>query len=505
MKSLRVVLILAFFAFSLSALDKTKVFILHSYSQEYEWTKNQHDGFVSALNASGGNFEFYAEYLDTKRLKLTPEYMNEFIRYIKAKYAGIVPDVIYATDDNALDFIYANHPKIYKEDSLPPVFFSGVNDLEMDAVLPKNLFCGVFEVKEIKPNIELVRQFSPQTRDVYVVGDDSNTYESIQKKLKVEESAYPSVTFHYASDERLSQVLRELPRDEKIFVILTTIGGFKNDDDSTMLPKESIKKLKENRNLVILTMEDAYMEEGVVGGYLTSGKKQGEQAANLVLKYLKNASLEGLSSLREGSNEYMFDARELVKARILLSQYVSRISTIIHRDKNFIQDNKLLIFEILVAILLVAIFGLTAMYALAKKELARQVEELNLVDANKSVLYSKEALLERILQEENMGYWKANAQTDKLCLSDALADKLRINVDIYENDKDLLTYFVHFDDKKLFYDKLQEVKSSKESLVFHHRMINANNDLLNVKHFLYFERLKTDSPANVVGIIKFEA
>ena len=292
MKGLKFILILFFFSFPLSASDKIRVLIIHSYSQEYEWTKLQHNGFISALNAGNHTFEVYTEYLDTKRIKLTPSYIINFTNYLKMKYADAKPDLIYVTDDNALNFILENHSQLYKKDSYVPVFFSGVNNLNKSDVLPKNLFRGVFEKKEIKQNIELIKQFSPQTRKIYIVGDDSNTYDSIKKELTVEESNFSKMKFHYASDKYVSKVIEKLPKDEKIFVILATIGNLINDNNQTMLVQESIKTLKENRKLIILTMEDAYMRDGVVGGYVTSGERQGEEAAQLVLKYLKNKSLK---------------------------------------------------------------------------------------------------------------------------------------------------------------------------------------------------------------------
>ena len=295
-----------------------------------------------------------------------------------------------------------------------------------------------------------------------------------------------------------------MPKDEKIFVILATIGNLINDNNKTMLVQESIKTLKENRKLIILTMEDAYMRDGVVGGYVTSGERQGEEAAQLVLKYLKNKSLKEVSSIKEGSNIYIFNVQELSKARILLSQYVRRVSKIINPNESFMQKNELLILEILVVTLLIVIFSVTATYALQRKKFTEQVEELTRMQADKDELYSKEILLSHVLQEENMAYWKVNALTGELHLSSELIDKLRINMRVYKNDKDLLSYFIHFNDKKLFHDKLEEVKSSKESLLFFHRIINANNKILNIKHLLYFEQREQDAPASIIGIIKFD-
>lgn len=98
--------------------------MLHSYSEEYPWTKGQHSSFISNLNKINVHFEFYTEYLDSKRLELTTEYKNNFIQYLKLKYANKNPDLIYVTDDNALKLIAENHNKIFlKEREKDRYFF----------------------------------------------------------------------------------------------------------------------------------------------------------------------------------------------------------------------------------------------------------------------------------------------------------------------------------------------------------------------------------------------
>jgi len=504
MKNLKTILLLLLLTFPLLASDKIKVLVLHSYSQEYEWTRTQHSGFVSTLNASDNTFEFYIEYLDTKRFSLTLEYTNEFINHLKVKYANVSPDVVYVTDDNALNFIYKNYAQLFKQKNNIPVFFSGINNFTMDSILEKNIFCGVFEKKEIKPNIELIKQFSPQTRDIYIIGDNSNTYSSIKKDVQAQEGNFANMKFHYINDTHISNVLDKLPKDEKIFAILTTIGNFKNGNNTTLLPKESIQKLKKNKNLILLTMEDSYMYDGVVGGYVTSGNSHGVEAAKLLLKYLEKQSLQGISSLKDGSNIYTFNSQELNRARVLLSEYIRRIATMSNNNENFFQKNKSTILGIMVVVFLLTTLLLTVLYALQRKKILIQKAKLNLIDENNAELHLKELLFHKVLEEENLAYWSINRQTDELYLSDELANKLQINLSIYQNDKDLLSYFIHFNDKKLFQEKLAELVRLSKPLDFEHKMINSHNESLNVKHSLYVDTPKDKSSESIVGIIKFE-
>ena len=351
----KVLLILSFFFFSLNALDKTTVFILHSYSQEYEWTKKQHTAFVNTLNKSDHEFQFYVEYLDTKRLQFTQKYQDEFLSYIKMKYMDVKPDLIYVTDDDALNFVHTHYGELFGKQDIP-VIFSGINNLDMANILQKKLYRGVYEVKKIEPNIQLIKQFSPQTRNIYFIGDNSSTYMAIKKELESEQKIFPNMIFSYISNEHISKIQALLPNKPRRFVLLTTIGGLKDDNNRTLSPKDSIHILKQNPNLIILSMEDAYMHKGVVGGYMTSGQKQGEEAAKIALRYLEHNSFENVDSLKESPNIYMFNAKELIDARVVLSEYIARESIIVDKNKNFIEKHEYLLLDIFTLMLIVFIF-----------------------------------------------------------------------------------------------------------------------------------------------------
>lgn len=69
-----------------------QIFILHSYSQEYPWTKNQHDSFIANYYTNTDKSSLLStEYLDTKRRQFDKNYKENFKRYLKNKYDGYTP------------------------------------------------------------------------------------------------------------------------------------------------------------------------------------------------------------------------------------------------------------------------------------------------------------------------------------------------------------------------------------------------------------------------------
>ncbi len=501
---IKIVTLLFILFFSVFATEKVNVFILHSYSQEYEWTKKQHNSFVSTLNKSDKNFTFYTEYLDTKRVKSTQEYKNNFLKYLHMKYADTSPNIIYVTDDDALTFVYEKYNQIFLEKEDIPVFFSGINNLDMNTILDKKHYAGVYEIQEIEPNIDLIKQFSPQTRDIYFLGDNSSTYQSIKNEIASKHSKFKNMNFHYISDNHLSKILEALPKKPRSFVLLTTIGGLKDDQNKTLLPSESIEKIKQNPNLILLSMEDSYMRKGIVGGYLTSGEKQGKEAANLVLKYLNEHSFKNIHSDIHSPNIYLFSAKELTNSRIILSNYIERKAIIVDKDKNFLEKNLSLLLNIFTLIVLILIFIGIALYALQRKKYLTQKKELRKIDSLRNKLYIKDQLLHNTFELSNIGYWRLDTLNDTLFVSQKLLNTLQIDALIYKDDSKLLEYFVHQDDRELFLKKLQEVKLSHEPLIFEHKMVTSRKSVLHVREILYTEDIKYNDSSVIIGIIQFE-
>jgi len=370
----------------LSANDKKHIFILHSYSQEYEWTKRQNNGFVSELK---DHFPFpvdiSVEYLDTKRLECSEEYQKFFLTYLETKYKNYLPDAVYVTDDNALKFFLNPKNQLFRHS---PVFFSGINDLSLAKTIDPLRYTGVYETKDIVPNIELIRQFSPQMRDIWILGDGSTTYRSIEADIRKHIINYPKYSFHFIASENIHDVISKLPNSRKTFVVLTTIGGWNDEDGHNLTLKESIEHLTHNPNLIVCSMEDAYVAGGVVGGFVTSGTSQGKHAADLVVRYLKGEPVKSIHPVLKSPNIYMFDHDALKRSRLILSEYIARDALVLHKEKSvFERFHEAILDMMFIAFVLFFVFTVAVIFIIHQK--------------NNRIKKLKTALEEKILEEQN--------------------------------------------------------------------------------------------------------
>lgn len=497
--------IVSFFALTLLlsmqlfASKAKSVLIIHSYSQEYDWTKRQHEAFVEKLaDLYQGPLEISTEYLDTKRLALSKEYSAFFLEYLLYKYKSLYPDLIYVTDDNAFNFIHEHEATLFAQ---TPVVFSGVNNLEVSNFMTKCYF-GIFEHKEIRENIELIRTFSPKTKDIYIIGDDSNTYASIEKEIKMQMGSYSTLKAHFIASKSLYAVIQKLQKLPKhSYVLLTTIDGFSDMNGVTLTLKGIIHELAKMKHLTFLSLEDAYIQGGVVGGYVTDGHKQGMLAAQ-VAKHLLNSNFtdaigfEGISA-----NSYIFDREALLDSRIILSEYITRNALILNEKKSFMQRYEEYILSVIFTLfILFVIFMIVVFFVSREKKSELEETKKSLINLQNDLKANSE-LIVNIETIERILYWEINIQTNRISFLDygnlLLADQPTLGQVEYA----LFKSFLYPEDFQTMLTHIENAKLSDKEFVFEHRLIHLDGSLGKVRHTI--ERVDSDGGAKkVVGIMQ---
>ncbi len=343
----------------------TQILVVHSYSQEYPWTHAQNHGFMKALQSDPSqHIVISTEYLDTKRRSYNAAYGSMMAGYIGNKYADYKPAAIYVSDDDALLFARDHLRRIFPE---APIFFSGINDYAVGQSLDPRYFTGVFEKKEARPNLELLRSIDPHLHEVVFVGDGSGTATAIANDMSREISAFPEVRMHFIEEQSLDEALALLREDFAQDLILTTVGGMKDAQGKEMSQGEIMRALGQSKRLVI-GMEDGYIQGEVLGGYVTNGKNQGGDAAAMLLKYLHGSPVNEIPRMLDSPNSYLFDDTVLQERSVTLPEAISQQATLINPRPNFFNQHR--------SAIIGSIYGLTAalfviisyfLYALARK------------------------------------------------------------------------------------------------------------------------------------------
>jgi diguanylate cyclase (GGDEF)-like protein/PAS domain S-box-containing protein len=347
-----------------------RVLVLHSYHQEYPWTRNQHQGLVGVLaDLPGLDVFIETEHLDTKRRPYEPGYADAFADFLRFKYQGFEPDAVYVSDDDALRFALEHLPSVFPD---TPVFFSGVNDYAVAERIRGRAVTGVFEKKEIGPNLELLEAMGRSPGRITVVGDGSSTYRAIEREISSELERLPGLQARFVAADRIDQILAGIDAAAGDDLFLTTLGEVRDADGRTLPLRETLSRIVGAHDRIVVSMEDVYLVDGVLGGYVTSGQAQGQAAAGLIVDYLSGHGLR--PPLLQSPNRYLFDARTLSRYALRLPGEIMPQVTLINAKPPWHQQHRVLIGSALAAtgLILVAALAVFLVILANKNRLIRQ-------------------------------------------------------------------------------------------------------------------------------------
>ena len=467
---LKTVLVVMLMGLWVSSLEAASVFILHAYSQEYQWTKRQHSAFIEYLQLEykDKNIVFSTEHLDTKRINYKNSYGRDFANYLKTKYANYQPDAIYITDDNALKFALAQLPNLFPS---TPIVFSGVNDYSVVDKLDPKIITGVFEKKEIGPNIKLMTNIVGFEDKIMFVGDGSSTYRAVEYELKQELDKFPRLKPVFKTFKQIDDAVKSVKICGCKYVFLTTIGGIKDQAGKSLSLHDIVTAIAKAGDFVLLSMEDAYLFEGVVGGYVTSGKAQGEMAAKMVVDILAGKKLTSIPPVVDSPNEYIFNEQELIRKQISLPAEIRDVATIINPTLSFYEENKslvlatiLVLFVMLVVVLVVAV----VLISMRKNELKQVAHTLS---EQKNELIKTQNSLKIAQKMARLGSWSLDLVSNDLKWSDEIFRIFEIDKNKFGASYEAFLNAIHPDDRDLVNQAYTDSLKNKTSYEIEHRLL----------------------------------
>lgn len=141
-----------------------KVLFVNSYHQGYAWSDGEETGARQALAGSGVTLDFFR--MDTKR-NPDPKFLEEQGRKVKALIDAEKPDVVIASDDNAVRVM----AKYFKNAKLPWVY-CGVNWDPANHGLPFKNVTGMTEVGLVAKIMDALKVYGKGTRLGYLTSDN---------------------------------------------------------------------------------------------------------------------------------------------------------------------------------------------------------------------------------------------------------------------------------------------------------------------------------------------
>ena len=274
------------------------VLVLHSYHHGLQWSDSISQGLIQTVEKSPQKINLYFEYLDAKR-NSSSSFLLQTFQYFILKHGNTTFDAVVAVDNDALAFINQ-----YGHELFPsiPVVFCGINNFSPSLIGNLLNVSGVKEVLGYAKTLKLAKELFPKRKQVLVALDNTLTAAMIKEEL---EALKPSLgtmyTFHYLwdFDEKSLQKFLEDNHDDMIIYLLAYNRDKKGHSFGY---SESVKKIKElvGYDIPIFGSWRFYLGSGIVGGAMTYGVRQGEMAAERVMKVFSGQDSHTLDIL---SNE----------------------------------------------------------------------------------------------------------------------------------------------------------------------------------------------------------
>lgn len=356
---------------------RRQVLLLNSYHAGLTWTDNIVQGVRQAFPNDDRDVELHIEYLDSKRHS-GAAYEQVIVSLFQEKYRHTPLQAVICSDDDALSFLLRHRSELFSDS---PVIFCGINFLPSYGPLPASKFTGVVEDFDIPATLTAMLQLQPQTREVFVVNDQSATGRANVQAVQQAAAAFQNrLTFRFSGDLTMDALCRELamlPADT--IVLLMTFN--RDQAGNTFDYNESIQRIAASSVVPLYGVWDFYLDHGIVGGMLTDGLTQGRLAAEKARRILDGVPVAEVPVLYESPNRYMFDDNELRRFQLNKTALPAG-SLLINEPPSFYAQHRVLVWTTLVIVLLLLAAILALLYILqiqkrAELEIRRSEEKFS--------------------------------------------------------------------------------------------------------------------------------
>jgi len=398
--ALALTILMAIVSIKATAAENQKILILHSYHQGLAWTDSVSQGIQSTIAPLSKPIELYFEYLDIKR-RPQPISESTVLYSLQNRLKQTAFDLIIASDDEAFELVR----RVTATDSINiPLVFCGLSHFEPHMTAGPRPMTGVLKTVGHQANLDLMLSLHPQSQRMAVIFDWAAMGNEPQGALSNLLAAIPSrIVVDIWPDPDLDHLpagLQSLAGGDLVYMLAVN-----RDKNLTYL--HSYEALHLVSGLVpapIYSPLEAYLGQGVVGGNITSGFRQGELAAQLALRIISGEPAESIPVITQSPNPYMFDHRQLDRHGIK-SSLLPPESIIGHQPPAFWVRWGKIISLVAGAVLLAAVVLLSSILMLLR---------------NRSALSSTRTDMENRLKEKTVHLKLLNHKLKRQSLTDTL-------------------------------------------------------------------------------------
>ena len=240
----------------------------------------------STINAgSKSPISFFSEHLDANRF-FGPEYENEFVQFLKAKYRERHIDVVIVFGASALDFIARRREQLWPS---VPVVFAAIDETTMSRrTLPNNVTGATMQLT-LQDMVNVARIAMPNLKAVAIVGDPLERQTFYRHFIDEVPAIAAQVEIVNLMDLPMAELAKRLAVLPDNTAVLYT-GIYFTSEGVSYVPAELTSQIAEWANRPVVVTASSYLNKGAIGGYIVQSNPIGQQAGRMALRVLAGES-----------------------------------------------------------------------------------------------------------------------------------------------------------------------------------------------------------------------
>lgn len=459
------------------------ILIIHSYNENFIWTRDIMSGINSVIDDSNNKFNVYIDYMDLKNIN-NDAYIKNFYDLEKSKYKDINFDVIICSDDGALNYLLKYRDSLF---SKVPVVFCGINSFNSTLANKENLYTGITENISAEDMLKTITSFQPELKVLNILVGSTETGKITEKDIK---NAYIKMGLHFQCNyfidtnvDKVKDLIRSSVKNTAFLFAGDPISDYLNNPKYIRTIKDDFFN---NTSIPLYSFWDFDIGYGTVGGRLISGFNQGKAAGDIALKILNGYPVNKINIITSDNNKYVFDYKKVTKYKIPIKK-LPEDSVIVNKPFSFYEAYKpLVITTAIIVSLLIFIIITLILFAKHKLESEKQInsnyEELSSVyeelaateeelrtqfdelQESEELVRTSEERFRLAVAGSNDAIFELNCKTDKIFLSETWTEISGYSVK--ESSSFFISYWskyiIYSDFKKLIHDFHKCIKENKD-------------------------------------------
>lgn len=335
----------------LFAQDNKEILLIHSYHKGYTWSDDISKTIEKNFN-DHNDIELTTVYMDTKRVD-DENYLSNLAKLYKQQFENRKFNLVIVSDNNAYDFMIEYHDYLFKD---IPVLFCGINNFDrktFDDNSLKDLMTGVAEEVDLGKNFELISKLHPNLKKLLIINDTSSTGNAVKRDLLPIMQKYKNkFEVDYTDNLEINDLKKKVSNLDKSNSAILFVLLFKDTAGKYFTHKQSLQEIRAVSKVPIYGLWDFYLNNGIVGGLLTSAVAQGDAVSKMALDVLNGKKISEIPILEKSPNVYMFDYNELNRFKIDIERYIDNPTIVNEPISVYKQHYKFFITSILIITIL---------------------------------------------------------------------------------------------------------------------------------------------------------